>query len=121
MRPNSVARNGHSPIALDGADGPGMTVAAGEGSSSDQVGRPCAVSTAPSSSSDPAVAPSCSIVIGGSLPVRPSIPAVPAAGRHPLWRRGARDDRTTSGNDKILATTYVPERLPSQYLRRWRA
>ena len=23
--------------------------------------------------------------------------------------------------DKILATTYVPERLPSQYLRRWRA
>jgi hypothetical protein len=25
------------------------------------------------------------------------------------------------GNAKILATTYVPERLPSQYLRRWRA
>ncbi len=25
------------------------------------------------------------------------------------------------GNAKILATTYFPERLPSQYLRRWRA
>ena len=24
-------------------------------------------------------------------------------------------------NAKILATTYFPERLPSQYLRRWRA
>ena len=29
--------------------------------------------------------------------------------------------RCTAGNAKILATTYVPERLPSQYLRRWRA
>src|SRR6185369_14353613 len=28
---------------------------------------------------------------------------------------------TSSGNAKILATTYFPERLPSQYLRRWRA
>ena len=27
----------------------------------------------------------------------------------------------TPGNAKILATTYFPERLPSQYLRRWRA
>ena len=27
----------------------------------------------------------------------------------------------SSGNAKILATTYFPERLPSQYLRRWRA
>ena len=27
----------------------------------------------------------------------------------------------TRGNAKILATTYFPERLPSQYLRRWRA
>ena len=26
-----------------------------------------------------------------------------------------------AGNAEILATTYVPERLPSQYLRRWRA
>ena len=25
------------------------------------------------------------------------------------------------GNAKILAATYFPERLPSQYLRRWRA
>ena len=25
------------------------------------------------------------------------------------------------GNAKIPATTYFPERLPSQYLRRWRA
>ena len=28
---------------------------------------------------------------------------------------------TTSGHAKIPATTYFPERLPSQYLRRWRA
>ena len=28
---------------------------------------------------------------------------------------------STAGNAKILATTYFPERLPSQYLRRWRA
>ena len=26
-----------------------------------------------------------------------------------------------AGKHKILATTYFPERLPSQYLRRWRA
>ncbi len=30
-------------------------------------------------------------------------------------------EMTTPGNAKILATTYFPERLPSQYLRRWRA
>jgi hypothetical protein len=30
-------------------------------------------------------------------------------------------DRILAGNAEILATTYVPERLPSQYLRRWRA
>src|SRR5438552_15607284 len=29
--------------------------------------------------------------------------------------------REASENAKILATTYFPERLPSQYLRRWRA
>lgn len=28
---------------------------------------------------------------------------------------------TGPGHAKILATTYFPERLPSQYLRRWRA
>ena len=30
-------------------------------------------------------------------------------------------DAMSAGNAKIPATTYFPERLPSQYLRRWRA
>ncbi len=36
--------------------------------------------------------------------------------------RGSDDPiRAGAGNAKIPATTYFPERLPSQYLRRWRA
>src|SRR4029079_19452994 len=35
--------------------------------------------------------------------------------------RSVRGPEATPGNAKILATTYFPERLPSQYLRRWRA
>ncbi len=33
----------------------------------------------------------------------------------------AKRHRAARGTQEILATTYVPERLPSQYLRRWRA
>jgi LacI family transcriptional regulator len=39
---------------------------------------------------------------------RPQLPGDPASRRLPV-------------NAEILATTYFPERLPSQYLRRWRA
>ena len=35
--------------------------------------------------------------------------------------RRSRDATNRRGNAKIPATTYFPERLPSQYLRRWRA
>src|SRR4051812_34937672 len=41
----------------------------------------------------------------------------PLADRQPERRRRIE----TPGNAKIPATTYFPERLPSQYLRRWRA
>ncbi len=70
---------------------------------------------------------------GGITGPRPSLgagcPPVPAASSSVVIRTriagtvGARprQGRASSGNGKIPATTYFPERLPSQYLRRWRA
>ncbi len=37
------------------------------------------------------------------------------------WRDAVQPESVPPGNAKIPATTYFPERLPSQYLRRWRA
>ena len=48
--------------------------------------------------------------------------AAPAAVRTSGGRPTQGESRAaTRGNAKIPATTYFPERLPSQYLRRWRA
>ena len=39
----------------------------------------------------------------------------------PDGRKGDRSPGPGPGREKILATTYFPEGLPPQYLRRWRA
>ena len=51
------------------------------------------------------------------IPARgPEGPGAPAPGRR---QRGVRRHRWK--RKRTLATTYLPERLPSQYFRRWRA
>ena len=68
--------------------------------------------------------PAGSLAFPGSLVIGRSLPAQLTATGAPVPRGQApplAGDAELPGNDKILATTYVPERLPSQYLRRWRA
>ena len=58
-------------------------------------------------------------VIASRIPPRPAMRPEAPAGRRTRFDPRPRDRRSL--NATIPATTYFPERLPSQYLRRWRA